>query len=72
MDSFAWSCSICSFETGSHRATPVLRDVRDHSNILDAEWGQAIATEALQNFGSNLAPYGRTVLACRTLEAGVS
>jgi hypothetical protein len=71
MDSFAWNCSIYSLGTGSHRTTSVLRDDRDYSNVLDAEWGQAIATESLRNSGSNLA-YGGTVLACRTLEAGVS
>jgi serine/threonine protein kinase len=71
VDLFVWNCSVCSFETGSHWATPVLRDDRDRSNVLDGERGQAIAVGPPRNRGSNLG-YGRTVLAHRALEAGVS
>ena len=45
VDSFACHCSVCSFEAGSHRATPVLRDDRDRSDVLDGERGQAIAAK---------------------------
>ena len=71
VDSFTRHCSVCLFETGPHQATSVLRHVRDCSNVLDGERGQAIAAGPPRDLGSNL-EYGRTVLAHRALEAGVS
>ena len=69
-DLFACYCSACSFEIGPHRATPVLRDDRDRSDVLDGERGQAIAAGPPRDLGSNL-EYGRTVLVRHALEAYV-
>jgi hypothetical protein len=70
VDSFAWHCSACLFETGSHWATSVLRHDQDCRDVRDGEGGQAVAAGPPRDLGSNLA-CGGTVLARGTLEAGV-
>ena len=68
--SFVGYCSIRLFDTDSHGSTTVLGNDRNCGSVLDAERGQATATEPPGNLGSNVASY-RAMLGCRALETRV-